>query len=275
MVKDAIRLRAARDDAKIFLMYHELESQGRPLCQSEQGYLRYVVGEPHFREQMDWLRSAGIQGLSVTDGLKERTADGIVITFDDGCESDLAIAAPILRQANFGATFFITVGFLGRPGYLIESQVRELGDAGFDIGCHSMTHPYLSELSEPDLNREIVEARDHLQQMTGHPVRHFSCPGGRWSPQVAEVARRAGYQSVSTSQISVNRHHSDHFQLARIAVMRGTELMTFQRLCRGHGLWQRRLRSILQSTAHRFLGNTVYDRVRSFALGDSEDSSNE
>lgn len=273
MVKDAIRPGAVRDDANVFLMYHELEAQGRPLCQSEQGYVRYVVNEPHFREQMRWLQSAGIRGLSVTDALKEHSAGDIVITFDDGCETDLTIAAPILRQANFGATFFVTVGFLGRPGYLVESQVRELGDAGFDIGCHSMTHAYLSELSEPDLNREIVEAKHRLEQLTGRRVYHFSCPGGRWSPQVAEVARRAGYQSVSTSRISVNRHGSDHFQLARIAVMRGTELMTFQKLCRGRGLWQRQLRSFFQSTAHRFLGNAVYDRLRSSALGDPKNSS--
>src|SRR5579862_9242030 len=274
MVKDAIRPSAARDDFNVFLMYHELEVQGRPLCQSEPGYVRYVVGEPHFREQMNWLRSAGIRGLSITDALRERTAGGIVITFDDGCETDLTIAAPILRQANFGATFFVTVGFLGRPGYLVESQVRELGDAGFDIGCHSMTHAYLSELSGPDLNREIVEAKDRLEQMTGKTVHHFSCPGGRWSPQVAEVARRAGYQSVSTSRISVNRRESDHFQLARIAVMRDTEFATFQQLCSGRALWRRQVRSFLQSTAHRFLGNAVYDRLRSSALGDSKNSSN-
>src|SRR5579863_9066265 len=255
MVKNTIRPSTDRDDANVFLMYHELEAQGRPLCQSEQGYVRYVVNEPHFREQMRWLQSAGIRGLSVTDALKEHTAGDTVITFDDGCETDLTIAAPILRQANYGATFFVTVGFLGRPGYLVESQVRELGDAGFDIGCHSMTHPYLSELSEPDLNREIVEAKHRLEQMIGRRVYHFSCPGGRWSPQVADVAQRAGYLSVCTSAISVNRSDTDHFQLARIAVMRDTELETFQQLCHGRGLWRRQARSFLQSTAHRLLGN--------------------
>lgn len=270
MVKDSSRSYTMREDALVVLMYHELEVSGRPLYRTEQGYVRYVIREPDFREQMKWLQSAGIHGLSVTDGLQANTAGGIVITFDDGCETDVTAAAPILRQAGFGATFFITVGYLGRPGYLVESQVCELSNAGFDIGCHSMTHPCLSELSEPDLHREIVEAKDRLEQMTGHPVRNFSCPGGRWSPQVADVACRAGYQSVCTSRVSVNRRDTNHFQLARIAVMRGTDLKAFQNLCRGHRLWHRQLRSILQSMAHRFLGNAVYDRLRSSVLGDSK-----
>jgi len=254
-----------RDDATIYLMYHELEVEGRPLCQTEQGYVRYVVREARFREQMNWLQSAGIRGLSVSDALENKTS-GIVITFDDGCETDISVAAPILRQVNFGATFYITVGYLGRPGYLIASQVRELADAGFDIGCHSMTHPYLSDLSDADLNREIAEAKTQLEEMIGRPVYHFSCPGGRWSPKVSEVARRAGYRSIATSRIAVNHRASDPFRLARVVVMRGATLTAFQDMCRGHGLWQRRLRNFIQTTTHKLLGNVLYDHLRTLIL---------
>lgn len=254
-----------RDDASIYLMYHELEVEGRPLCQSDAGYLRYVVREGHFREQMNWLQSAGIRGLSVSDVLDTK-AEGVAITFDDGCASDLTVAAPILRQANFGATFYITVGFLGRPGYMIARQVRELNDAGFDIGCHSMTHPYLTDLSPRELNREIVEAKSQLEEMIGRPVHHFSCPGGRWSPRVSEVSCRAGYRTVSTSRIAVNHSGYDPFRLARIAVMRGLPLTAFKNLCNGRELWQRQLRNLVQTTSHKVLGNALYDRLRGFIL---------
>jgi len=256
-----------REDAIIYLMYHELEVEGRPLCQSEQGYVRYVVREPDFREQMNWLQSMGVRGLSVSDVLDKKTAGGIVITFDDGCETDLTVAAPLLRQMNFGATFYITLGFLGRPGYLVARQVRDLSDAGFDIGCHSMTHPYLSDLADSDLNREIAEAKSQLEEMIGRPVHHFSCPGGRWSPRVAAVARRAGYHSVTTSRIAANRPQTDPFQLARVVVMRELTLNAFQDLCNGRGLWQRQFRNSLQTMSHQLLGNALYDRLRSLILG--------
>jgi peptidoglycan/xylan/chitin deacetylase (PgdA/CDA1 family) len=254
------------NDAIVYLMYHELEVEGRPLCQTEQGYVRYVVRKPQFGEQMNWLQSQGFSGLSVSDALGKKTAGGIVLTFDDGCESDLTVAAPILRKANFGATFYITVGYLGRPGYMVARQVRELSDAGFEIGSHSMTHPYLSDLTEAQINREIVDSKLQLEEMIGRPVHHFSCPGGRWNPKVAEVARRAGYHSVTTSRIAANGSHTDPFELARIVVMRDVTLEAFQDLCRGRGLWRQQFRRFLQTTSHQLLGNALYDRLRTLIL---------
>src|SRR5580692_38612 len=81
-----------RVDAIVYLMYHELQVAGRSLCHGEPGYVRYVVPEPDFRGQMNWLQNAGIRGISVSDALRNRTAGRIVITFDDGCETDLAVA---------------------------------------------------------------------------------------------------------------------------------------------------------------------------------------
>ena len=47
------------------------------------------------------------------------------------------------------------------PGIHCNSahQVRGLDAQGFQIGCHSMTHPYLSDLTEPELKREVADAK--------------------------------------------------------------------------------------------------------------------
>jgi hypothetical protein len=253
-------------DEKIYLMYHELGVPGRALCHREEGYTRYVVDRQIFSEQMSWLRSAGIRALSVTDALGKNAPSGVVITFDDGCESDLTVAAPLLKQNNSGATFYITVGFLGRPGFLVPAQVRELGDLGFDLGCHSMTHAYLTDLSPIELHKEIIEAKTRLEDIVGRPVRHFSCPGGSWNRRVSEVAKEAGYLSVATSRIASNRRTTSPFRLARIAVMRNTGLPEYQELCLGRGLWRRQLRSFTQATSRRLLGNSLYDRMRTALL---------
>ncbi|HSY91281.1 MAG TPA: polysaccharide deacetylase family protein [Candidatus Binatus sp.] len=261
-----------RPDETLYLMYHELETPGRPLCHSEPGYVRYILGEQNFREQIDWLRKEGMRGLSVSDSLAEDHPRVIVLTFDDGCESDLSIAAPILKQAGFSATFYITLGFLGQRGYLVPRQVRELGDAGFEIGCHSMTHAYLNDLDAAGLRREIADAKTQLEDILGRPVHHFSCPGGRWSANVVQVAREAGYRSVASSRIGANRRGSDPFHLARVAVMRGTPLAAFQSLCEGRTLWQLQLREMIRVASRRVLGNTLYDRLRSAALESSPPS---
>jgi peptidoglycan/xylan/chitin deacetylase (PgdA/CDA1 family) len=247
-------------------MYHELELEGRPPSQTDPGYLRYVVREDEFREQMEWLQSVELRGISVSEALTGETSSGVVITFDDGCETDLSAAAPILRKLNFGATFYITAGFLGRPGYLAADQLRELSDAGFEIGCHSMTHPYLSDLNDLQLHPEIVEAKSRLEEIIDQAVHHFSCPGGRWSSTVSAKARRAGYRSVTTSRIALNSAASDPFYLARLVVTRGLTLESFRNLAQGRGLWQRQLRSAIQTKSQQLLGNALYDRARDLML---------
>ena len=163
-------------------MYHELEIPGRPLCRSEAGYSRYVLEEADFRSQMRWLQQAGWRGMSVSEalGLAPQNGElrhGVVVTFDDGCESDLIAAAPILKDAGCNATFYITVGFIGQRGYMNANQLRELSAAGFEIGCHSMTHAYLTDLDEGGLQYEIVQAKAQLEDIVGQGGGTLLLPG--------------------------------------------------------------------------------------------------
>ncbi len=195
----------------VFLMYHELETPGRVLRQAEPGYVRYIVRASDFRAQMELLRNEGWKGLSVGDAVASFADKTVAITFDDGCETDLLSAAPILREFDFGATFYITSGWSGQPGYLAHSQIRELSSLGFEIGCHSMSHLYLTDLDDAGLRREIVDAKLFLEKVISRPVEHFSCPGGRFDRRVANVARDAGYRTVATSETEANTPATDSF----------------------------------------------------------------
>jgi peptidoglycan/xylan/chitin deacetylase (PgdA/CDA1 family) len=254
-----------------FLMYHELEIPGRPLCQFDAGYSRYVVRNADFRSQMRWLQQTARRAMSVGEALAIRATNGeerpgVVVTFDDGCESDLISAAPTLREASYNATFYITIAFLGQRGYMNLAQLSELSTLGFEIGCHSMTHAYLTDLDERGLAREIVGAKAQLEDILGKPVEHFSCPGGRWDARVTQVARTAGYRSVVNSRVQVNPPTTDTFALGRIAVLRQTALPAFQEICRGEGLWKIQLRDRARDAAKQILGNSLYDRSRALLL---------
>ena len=253
----------------IYLMYHELEVVGRALCKTGPGYIRYVIPADNFRAQLASLGAAEFRGLNVTEALADenRQEHCVVITFDDGCETDLLVAAPLLKEVAFNATFYVVAGFVGRPGYLSATQVRELSELGFEIGSHSMTHSYLPHLEEQELRAEIVDSKDRLEQLTGRRVAHFSCPGGRWQSRIAELALVAGYASVATSGIGTNSAATDRFRLSRIAVLRGTSTTTYMRLCRGEGLLALRAQSLLLTTAKDLLGDAMYERVRASVLG--------
>jgi peptidoglycan/xylan/chitin deacetylase (PgdA/CDA1 family) len=249
----------------VFLMYHELETDGRPLSQDAPGYVRYVVRANDFRAQMHRLKAMGWRGVDVDQALlfHPRTT---AITFDDGCETDLLSAAPVLSELGFGATFYITTSFLGKAGYLTTQQLRELSSRSFQIGSHSMSHAYLSDLDDSGLRREIFESKLQLEQLIGKPVEHFSSPGGRYDRRSIEMARTAGYRTLSTSRSRTNSANADRFALGRIPVMRETTLRDFEALCLGRGLLPLRIRESLRQTAKRALGNTLYDRLRQFVL---------
>ena len=252
----------------VYLMYHELETPGRPLCQTEPGYVRYVLTAAGFRAQMQSLQAAHWRGLSVGEACKLPSPQSVTLTFDDGCETDLLVAAPILKEFGFHATFYVTSGLIGMDGYLSAQQVRDLGSLGFEIGCHSMTHAYLPDLDDHQLQEEIAGAKVKLEQILGQPVEHFSCPGGRFDQRVKDVTRKAGYRTLATSNVRANSESSDPFALGRVAVMRDTSLETFTAWCNGRGLWQLTLRDSLRHGAKRILGNSFYDRVRASVLRD-------
>ncbi len=250
----------------VYLMYHELELPGRPMVQSQPGYVCYILREQTFRSQIDWLRQNGWRGLSVSEALCSTAEKSVVLTFDDGCETDLIAAAPILREAGFHATFYVTAGFLGQTGYMSTSQLRELSSSGFEIGCHSMTHAYLNDADPQQQHAEIVLARSKLEDLIGHPVEHFSCPGGRYNQSALALAKSAGYRSFATSRAYPNRPSSNTFELGRVAVMRSTSQPSFQKICAGENLWKIRLSESLRTSVRKTLGNAIYDRVRTAVL---------
>ncbi|MFY9560996.1 MAG: polysaccharide deacetylase family protein [Terriglobales bacterium] len=252
----------------VFLMYHELELPGRKLVQSEPGYVRYILPLETFRSQMAWMKKSGYHGLNVSEAVRYPQDPSVCITFDDGCETDLLVAAPVLREFGFRATFYLTAGHIGTPGYLSADQVRELNALGFEIGCHSMTHPYLSDLSDPGLKREVMEAKLQIEAIVGHPIEHFSCPGGRYDQRTLDTARGAGFRTVANSRFHANTSGTNLYELGRVAVLRDLPLNAFAATCQGRGLWKRQWQDRTRHAVRLVLGNQVYDRLRAALLGE-------
>lgn len=256
----------------VFFMYHELALPNRAPCHHEPGYTRYVVSASDFRKHMEELFHECWRATNVTQAMQSFASKGIpgksvCVTFDDGCETDLLCAAPILQEFGFAATFYITVGFLGKPGYLSEAQVRNLSSLGFEIGCHSLSHPYLTDLDDSFLHDETFGAKDRLEQITGATVEHFSCPGGRWDRRVIAAVKAANFRTMATSRTGMNFAGTDPFRLTRVAVLSGTSVEAFRRYCRGQEFFRTQLTERVLETARRVLGNSTYDSLRSLILG--------
>lgn len=250
----------------VFLMYHELGLPGREPCQREPGYTRYVVPHLEFVKQIRSMAGEGYNGVSVGQATQSFGSKCVCITFDDGCETDLLCASPALKELGFGATFYITLGFLDKPGYLSMTQVRELHTLGFEVGCHSQTHPYLTDVDEGALQNETAGAKQRLEQIVGAKIEHFSCPGGRWDQRVLEAVKRAGFRTMATSRSGINDARTNLFTLTRIAVLSEMNLEQVIRMSRGDGLLQTRIKESTRAIARGLLGNSAYDSLRSIVL---------
>jgi polysaccharide deacetylase family protein (PEP-CTERM system associated) len=73
------------------------------------------------------------------------------------------------------ATFFI----LGWVGHRFPGLVREIAEAGHEVGCHSYWHRLIYLQTPTQFRDDLRQARDVLQDATGRPVTAYRAPS--WS----------------------------------------------------------------------------------------------
>ena len=178
------------------LMYHNIlpHRSGESAAQR-----RYSVEPDAFARQMAWLRERGYEPVSL-DQLAAHLRSGaplpakpVVLTFDDGWESQHRHALPVLDKFGFKAVFFVTTGYLDHRMFMSRAQVRELADRGMTVGAHTRTHPFLTRVSDALLRDEVAGGKSALEEILGRTVDDFAYPFGDLNGRVVAAVKAAGY----------------------------------------------------------------------------------
>ncbi len=172
-------------DRLIVLMYHDVSESS-----SDRGY------------------TVSMRALDAVLGVATVETDGKIpchLTFDDGHLGTYLHALPLLTARGVEATLFVTVRFLGLPGFMDAAMVREWHAAGLRVGSHALTHRPLTAMDERDAKIELRESKLRLEDLLGAPVTEFAFPGGNESGRVRELAFAAGYSRLHTSAPSFAR----------------------------------------------------------------------
>jgi peptidoglycan/xylan/chitin deacetylase (PgdA/CDA1 family) len=116
---------------------------------------------------------------------------GIAITFDDGMQSVVTAALPVLRAYRVPAHVFLCTGALaGNQGntnltlgaerfpMLTWDEVCRLHDGGVAIECHTHRHPDLRKLTDEDIEAECATADSLIEQYVGRKPKYFAYPFG-------------------------------------------------------------------------------------------------
>lgn len=121
----------------------------------------------------------------------------VVLTFDDGCKSQATFVAPLLKHYGFGATFYITegLGFLkNKEAYMTWEEVRELHDAGFEIGNHTRHHKNVTHQTDQELESDLhFIDRQCMEYGISKPTT-FCYPGYSHNENAVNVVRAHGFQ---------------------------------------------------------------------------------
>lgn len=248
------------------LMYHDLaDAPG----ETPAAHRPYVVQVGAFREQMRLLREAGVVGRRLDALLDSRsgpleTQRICVLTFDDGHESNYTRALPLLLDAGFRATFFVTVGWIDRAPYMTWEQIKGLAAAGMEIGSHSLTHRPPATLGRAELRIEMAESRKRLEDRLGLPVLSASSPTGFFNPEMIPVVQELGYRGLCTGRIALWRDPLDRFRIPRIPVKPRTGPAEFGRMALGDRWLLGRLRGqqMVRNGVKAALGVEGYSRLR-------------
>jgi len=147
----------------------------------------------------------------------------LLITFDDGGISAWLHTADLLEQFGWRGYFFVTTDRINTPGFLSESQIRDLHRRGHIVGSHSCSHPSrMSHCSTEQMDREWNVSTERLTQILGAPVSTASVPGGYYSQDVAASAARAGIRTLFNSEPVTSPHQVQECMVfGRFSVQQG------------------------------------------------------
>ncbi|MHB9035693.1 MAG: polysaccharide deacetylase family protein [Armatimonadota bacterium] len=221
---------ASRTGTSVVLLYHRI---GFPKLSSL--VAGQYVAPALFKSQLDYLSAQG-WGATTLDymilnrrGSNPSESDEFAITFDDGYLSVYEHAYPIMSERQIKATVYVVVDAVGglndwdrKAGdqtepMMTDAQVREMADAGFEVGSHTLTHPHLTELDDHELRREVVDSKRKLEDMIGREVVSFSYPYGDCDERVIAAAIEAGYANAVGTKLGT-MWKSSAFEIPRVNV---------------------------------------------------------
>ena len=131
------------------------------------------------------------------------------ITFDDGITQDIRFVK-MLDRYNIKGTFNLNSQLMAEQfewthenGMTIKrlppDVVTELYK-GHEVASHTLTHPYMHDMSREEVMYQLGQDRYNLEQLFGREVKGFAVPFSYYSPLIAQCAADCGFEYARCSE---------------------------------------------------------------------------
>jgi peptidoglycan/xylan/chitin deacetylase (PgdA/CDA1 family) len=216
-------LREKRTAKVPILVYHHLNqsiSEG-----SSSALRRLTVTTEIFAQQMQYLQDNGYHVITFSDLAdyfdkgRELPTLPVIISFDDGWETQFEYALPSLEKYHYPATFFVITNYIGRPGFISWPQLQTLLTEGMRIGSHSRSHPLLTKIkNSAKLWDQIFNSKTILETQLEASVEEFAYPYGSYNTKAATAVKQAGYRAGRGCCSGIAHTSGDVFSLKAVMV---------------------------------------------------------
>ena len=164
-----------------------------------------------------WPLGKIVTHLQKKQPLPDRT---VGISIDDAYFSVYAEAWPRLKEKGFPFTLFVATDPVDRNqrGYMSWAQIRELQDAGAEIGSQTASHPHMYRLGAAENAAELAKSNDRFLTEIGIRPRLFAYPYGEYSLSVIAEVKAAGFTVAFGQNSGVAHGYDGFFELPRFAM---------------------------------------------------------
>ncbi len=199
------------------------------------------VEPAEFAEQMQALQHDGWHAVTLDQveaywrrGVPLGAGKPIVISFDNGYNSQYTQALPVLRRLGWVADENLQLsGLPPSQGGLGPGQIRGLLAAGWELDTQGISHADLITLDSEQLHYQVAVARETLQQRYHVPVSWFCYPSGHYDATVEAAVKAAGFIGSTTVVPGWAHPGDDPYRLHRLRVLGGTSAQALLTLLDG------------------------------------------